>query len=131
MSKKSPSMDQWIKEAKEHPSAARVGMYLFHNGVVRETPKAKVRRGIDDGTIVEKLDFTFDQAKVDRATEETLEREGIFYVKAWLNEGTLDVGEDIMYVLIGGDIRPNVVDGLQFLVERIKTQCVVEIESLI
>ncbi|HCO18137.1 molybdenum cofactor biosynthesis protein MoaE [Gudongella oleilytica] len=131
MSKKSPSMDQWIKEAKEHPSAARVGMYLFHNGVVRETPKAKVRMGIDDGTIVEKLDFTFDQAKVDRATEETLEREGIFYVKAWLNEGTLDVGEDIMYVLIGGDIRPNVVDGLQFLVERIKTQCVVEIESLI
>lgn len=131
MSKKSPSMDQWIKEAKEHPSAARVGMYLFHNGVVRETPKAKVRMGIDDGTIVEKLDFTFDQAKVDRATEETLEREGIFYVKAWLNEGTLDVGEDIMYVLIGGDNRPNVVDGLQFLVERIKTQCVVEIESLI
>lgn len=131
MSKKSPSMDQWIKEAKEHPSAARVGMYLFHNGVVRETPKAKVRMGIDDGTIVEKLDFTFDQAKVDRATKETLEREGIFYVKAWLNEGTLDVGEDIMYVLIGGDIRPNVVDGLQFLVERIKTQCVVEIESLI
>jgi molybdopterin synthase catalytic subunit len=131
MSKKSPSMDQWIKEAKEHPSAARVGMYLFHNGVVRETPKAKVRMGIDDGTIVEKLDFTFDQAKVDRATKETLEREGIFYVKAWLNEGTLDVGEDIMYVLIGGDNRPNVVDGLQFLVERIKTQCVVEIESLI
>ncbi|MDY0257397.1 MULTISPECIES: molybdenum cofactor biosynthesis protein MoaE [Gudongella] len=131
MSKKSPSMDQWIKEAKEHPSAARVGMYLFHNGVVRETPKAKVRMGIDDGTIVEKLDFTFDQAKVDRAIEETLERDGIFYVNTWLNEGTLDVGEDIMYVLIGGDIRPNVVDGLQFLVERIKTQCVVEIESLI
>lgn len=131
MSKKSPSMDQWIKEAKEHPSAARVGMYLFHNGVVRETPKAKVRMGIDDGTIVEKLDFMFDQAKVDRAIEETLERDGIFYVNTWLNEGTLDVGEDIMYVLIGGDIRPNVVDGLQFLVERIKTQCVVEIESLI
>jgi len=131
MSKKSPSMDQWIKEAKEHPSASRVGMYLFHNGVVRETPKAKVRMGIDDGTIVEKLDFTFDQAKVDRAIEETLERDGIFYVKTWLNEGALDIGEDIMYVLIGGDIRPNVVDGLQFLVERIKTQCVVEIESLI
>jgi len=131
MSKKSPSMDQWIKEAKEHPSAARVGMYLFHNGVVRETPKAKVRMGIDDGTIVEKLDFTFDQAKVDRAIEETLERDGIFYINTWLNEGTLDIGEDIMYVLIGGDIRPNVVDGLQFLVERIKTQCVVEIESLI
>lgn len=130
MSKKPPSMDQWIKEAKQHPSAAMIGMYLFHNGVVRETPKAKVRMGFDDGSIVERLDFSYDKGKVDKAIEETLNREGIFYVKVWLNEGTLDVGEDIMYVLIGGDIRPNVIDGLQFLVERIKTKCVVENESL-
>jgi len=34
-----------------------------------------------------------------------------------------------MYVLVGGDIRPHVIDALQFLVERIKTQCVVEIEK--
>jgi len=34
-----------------------------------------------------------------------------------------------MYVLIGGDIRPHVIDGLQFLVEKIKTECVAEIEQ--
>jgi len=33
-----------------------------------------------------------------------------------------------MYGLIGGDIRPHVVDALQFLVGRIKNECVVETE---
>ena len=41
----------------------------------------------------------------------------------------LEVGDDIMYVLIGGDIRPNVVDALQFLVGKIKNECVTEIEK--
>ena len=54
--------------------------------------------------------------------------EGIYYVRVWLNEGELQVGDDIMYVLIGGDIRPHVVDCLQSLVETIKTTCVLEDE---
>jgi len=33
-----------------------------------------------------------------------------------------------MYVLIGGDIRPHVVDALQYLVSRIKDECVTEEE---
>ena len=33
-----------------------------------------------------------------------------------------------MYVLLGGDIRPHVIDALQFLVGRIKSQCVEETE---
>ena len=63
------------------------------------------------------------------AIAETYQMKGIFHVRVWLNEGTLDVGDDIMYLLIGGDIRPHVIDALQFLVERIKTQCVTEIEK--
>jgi molybdopterin synthase catalytic subunit len=54
---------------------------------------------------------------------------GIFHVKVWLNEGELALGEDIMYVMIGGDIRPNVIDALQFLVGKIKNECVTEIEQ--
>ena len=46
MSKKtSPSMDSWLKEAKAHESAPKIGMYLTHNGIVRESAKAKVRQG--------------------------------------------------------------------------------------
>ena len=49
MSKKtSPSMDSWLKEAKAHESAPKIGMYLTHNGIVRESAKAKVRQGAAD-----------------------------------------------------------------------------------
>ena len=33
-----------------------------------------------------------------------------------------------MLVLLGGDIRPHVVEALQFLVGRIKNECVLEQE---
>jgi len=123
-----PDITQWLSEAKADPQSSQVGMFLVHNGVVRETPKAKVRQGIDDGTTVQGMDFSYDAAKVEAAIAETYEMEGIFYIRVWLNEGRLTVGDDIMNVLIGGDIRPHVVDALQFLVEKIKTQCVTEIE---
>ena len=48
--------------------------------------------------------------------------------RAFTNEGALSVGDDIMYVLIGGDIRPRVVDALQYLVGRVKNECVMEKE---
>ena len=75
------------------------------------------------------MEFYYDAVKVDEAIAETYKMDGIFYVKVWLNEGQLEVGDDIMYVLVGGDIRPHVIDALQFLVEKIKTECVTEIEQ--
>ena len=72
--------------------------------------------------------FSYDREKVDAVIAETYNLEGIYYVKVWLNEGELSVGDDIMYVLIGGDIRPHVVDALQYLVGRIKSECVTEKE---
>ena len=60
--------------------------------------------------------------------EEAKKLDGIYYVRVWLNEGELQVGDDIMYVLIGGDIRPRVIDALNFLVGKIKSECVVETE---
>ena len=57
------------------------------------------------------------------------EMPGIHYVRVWLNQGELEVGDDMMRVLVGGDIRPHVVDALQALVEEIKTNCVNEKET--
>lgn len=127
--KVSPSIDEWLKEAKAHPSALQEGMLLVHNGVVRQTPKAKVRQGIDDGLLVRGMQFAYDAAKVDAAIAETYRMEGIFYIKVWLNEGQLNLGDDIMYVLIGGDISSHVIDALQFLVGKIKNECVMEVEQ--
>ena len=123
-----PSMDTWLKEAKAHESAPKIGMYLTHNGVVRETAKAKVRLGVEDTKEVKGMLFSYEQEKVDAVIEDTYKMDGIFYIRVWLNEGELQVGDDIMYVLIGGDIRPRVVDALQYLVGRVKNECVMEKE---
>ena len=123
-----PSMDAWLAEAKAHESAPKIGMYLTHNGVVRESARAKVRLGAQDTKPVTGMYFSYDREKVDAVIAETYNLEGIYYIKVWLNEGELSVGDDIMYVLIGGDIRPHVVDALQYLVGRIKNECVTEEE---
>ena len=96
---------------------------MVHNGIVRQTPKVKVRQGVDDGSLVKGMEFAY------AAIAEAYQMDGIFHVKVWLNEGYLELGDDIMYVLIGGDIRPHVVDALQFLVGKIKSECVTEIEQ--
>ena len=129
MSEKKPSIDEWLAEAKADPSAAGCGMYLPHVGCVRETPKQLVRQGVDDGTHVVGMSFGYDAAKVDAAVEACRDMEGIRYVRVWLNSGELAVGDDIMQVLVGGDIRPHVIDALQALVGTIKNECVVEDES--
>ena len=129
MGKTVPSMDAWLKEAKAHPDADKVGMYLTHNGVVRATAKAKVRNRAEGTKPVTGMVFSYDREKVDAAVAKTYEMNGIYYVRAWLNEGELSVGDDIMYVLIGGDIRPHVVDALQSLVGTLKNECVTEEEK--
>lgn len=129
MKKEAPSMDAWLKEAKAHESAPKIGMYLTHNGIVRRDAKAKVRQGAEGTQDVTGMFFDYDEAKVDAIIAETYHMPGIYYIKVWLNRGELTVGDDIMYVLIGGDIRPHVVDALQTLVGRIKTECVVEKEK--
>ena len=128
MSKPVPSIDTWLKEAKAHESAPLCGMYLTHNGTVRQTAKAKVRYGAEDTQNVTGMIFSYDEQKVNAVIADTYKMEGIYYIKVWLNEGELSMGDDIMYVLIGGDIRPRVVDALQYLVGRIKNECVVEKE---
>ena len=127
MAREIPSMDQWLREAKAHESAPKIGMYLTHNGIVRQSAKAKVRYG-EDAQDVTGMVFSYDQAKVDAVLADAEKLEGIYYIRVWLNEGELKVGDDIMYVLIGGDIRPRVVDALNYIVSRIKNECVTETE---
>ena len=123
-----PSLDDWLREEKARPDAPECGMYLFHNGVVRETAKAAVREGAEDTAPVRGMRFSYDAEKVEAAKKAVLAMPGIQYVRVWLNSGELQVGDDIMLVLVGGDIRPHVIDALQSLVGEIKQHCVTETE---
>lgn len=129
MSKKtSPSMDSWLKEAKAHESAPKIGMYLTHNGIVRESAKAKVRQGAADTRPVVGMQFSYNQEAVDAIIAETYKLDGIFYIKVWLNEGELSVGDDIIVCAHRGDIRPHVVVLCNIWWVGIKNECVTEIE---
>lgn len=123
-----PSVDEWLREAKAASSALKCGMYLVHNGTVRETAKAMVREGEINAEAVSGMYFDYDEAKLAAAVDTAYKLPGIYYVRTWLNRGELSVGDDIMFVLVGGDIRPHVVDALQFLVGELKEHCVTEIE---
>lgn len=128
-----PSIDEWLREAKQDPGFRNCGMYLVHNGTVRETPKAQARGietdGVAAGEKVGGMHFDYDEQRAQAAVEETRALPGIEYVRVWLNRGELELGDDIMLVLIGGDIRPRVIDALQSLVGTIKNECVSEVEK--
>ena len=103
-------------------------MFLAHNGIVRITPKKLVREGVEGLGDVAQVEFSYDAEGVAAAEKEALTWPGVYYVRTWLNEGVLNVGDSIMYVLSGADIRPNCIDALQKLVGKIKNDLVVEKE---
>lgn len=131
-----PSIDQWLAEAKRDPSASSVGMYLTHNGVVRATPRHVVRAEEYDqtnsadlrNTEVVAVAFSYDAEELEQAIAEARTWDGVYYVRVWLNEGEVAVGESLMYVLLGADIRPHAIDALNRLVGHIKNNLVTETE---
>lgn len=130
-----PDMNAWLAQAKESEQAPNIGMFLIHNGIVRATPRHAVRteaaRPADapehDARVVA-VDFSYDKAGLEAALKEALSWEGVYYVQAWLNEGRVEVGGSLMYVLIGADIRPHAISALEKLVGHIKSQLVEERE---
>lgn len=128
MKEKKPTFEKMMKEAKLSKNADKCGMFLLHNGVVRVDAKSKVREGKKNTKKIVGMNFDYDDKKVNVAIKNALKMKGIYYIKVWLNRGKLKVGDDIMLVLVGGDIRPRVIDCLQNLVGEIKSKCVVEHE---
>jgi molybdopterin synthase catalytic subunit len=135
--KTEPNITEWLAEAKRCENAEKIGMYLTHNGVVRATPKHVVREGaaVPESFPAEKADaqvvaveFSYDAEGLAAAEAEALTWDGVYFVRTWLNEGRVPVGDSLMYVLIGADIRPHAIDALNRLVGHIKNDLVSEVE---
>lgn len=120
-------LNEWLKEAKLAENADKCGMYLMHNGVVRGTAKAQVREGIESSPVTGMI-FSYDNDKVEKVILSTKEMPGIYYVRAELGSGQIEIGEDIMYILIGADTRPHALEAFNYLMDEIKGNCVKEIE---
>ena len=113
-------IEQWISDIKRECSPDMLGMILVHNGIVRATSK--------QGKSVAGMKLSYDQAMLDKAVRRFRNMEGIVDVRAWINEGLLKVGDDIMYVCVAGRFRKDILPVFQDLITLIKTEIVREEE---
>ena len=101
-------------EIKRHPDFEKVGMILCHNGVVRATAR--------DGRKVKGLKVAVDHAKLEQIIIEQSQKPGIVDIQVNIVENrNLAVGDDIMHLIVAGDIRENVISVLKDTLEAIKT----------
>lgn len=113
-------IEQWIKEIKKECPADMLGMILLHNGIVRATAK--------NGGKVQAMNLSYDKAKLEAAVCKFKKKDGIADIKAWINEGYLKVGDDIMNICVAGRFRKDVLPVFQELITVIKTEIVWEEE---
>jgi molybdopterin synthase catalytic subunit len=111
-----------LAELKQLPGFSdHVGMMLIHNGVVR----AWARK---DHAKVGRVMVTPDRAKIDAICRELEQQPGIFKILAEAAEGELRPGDDLLFLVVAGDIREHVKAAFSKLLDRIKAEAVVKQE---
>ena len=117
------NITKMLDEIKKHPDFEKVGMILCHNGVVRATAR--------DGRKVKGLKVTVDHAKLKQLVIEQSQKPGIVDIRVNIVENRdLVVGDDIMHLMVAGDIRENVISVLSETLDAIKTKVTKKTEYL-
>lgn len=115
-------LTQAIKDLKQQPGFKdNVGMILIHNGVVRNWSRA-------DRTSVAQLEVTPDYERIEQLRQEYLQHEGIFDIIIEAKNGTFDPGDDLLFIIVAGDIRENIKPVLSELLDRVKAEAVAKNE---
>lgn len=114
-----------IAKLKTEPGfAENVGMVLVHNGVVRGWSRR------DNRPQVTAVEITHDEARMRAICAEIETRPGIFRVLAECRSGLLHPGDDVLFLVVAGDIRENVKPALSDLLDRVKKEAVSKREVL-
>ena len=116
----SSTIDRWIKEIKQKADPEELGMILVHNGIVRATSKSrKPVRGMKLSYDKEKLNSTVLSLKL---------KPGVADIRVSINAGNLQVGDDIMVLVVAGRYRTDVLPIFEELLSVIKREIVTEQE---
>jgi molybdopterin synthase catalytic subunit len=103
-----------IDTIKSRPDYNQAGMILAHNGVVRGTSR--------DGRSVSGLKVAVDHEKLSAVLEENRRSPGILDIQVWIDENKdLSVGDDVMFLVVAGDIREHVISALEKTLNEIKS----------
>ncbi len=107
-----------IAEIKQLPGfSENVGMILIHNGVVRDWSR-------QDHSKVLSVKVQPNHRRIEEICEEIEKRDGIFKVFAQAFEGEFKPSDDLLYLIVAGDIRENVKAALADLLDKIKSEAV-------
>jgi molybdopterin synthase catalytic subunit len=108
------NINSLLDSIKKHPEFDKVGMILCHNGVVRGTSR--------DGRAVKGLKVAVDHQKLAEIIPEQKKTAGIVDIRVEIAEDRdLAVGDDVMLLLVAGDIRENVIKVLTDTLNLIKS----------
>jgi len=109
------NVQEMINRLKAHPDYHKAGMILCHNGVVRATSR--------EGEAVTGLKVDVNHERLKEIVDFQRNRPGIVDVIVEIAEGKeLKVGDDVMYIVVGGDIRENVINVLTETLNQVKTE---------
>ncbi len=107
-------ISKMMQAIKQHSDFEKVGMVLCHNGIVRGTSR--------DGRKVTGLRVSVDHRKLDQIVSEQKKRAGILDIRVEIaEEMDLSIGDDVMILLVAGDIRENVIAVLTETLNLIKS----------
>lgn len=103
-----------ITQIKERSDFHKAGMILCHNGVVRQTSR--------DGRRVTGLRVAVDREQLEHVIREHKKRPGIIDIRIEIAGDTdLRVGDDVMVIVVTGDIRDHVISTLEDTLNAVKT----------
>lgn len=107
-----------IQDIKQLPGfTENVGMILIHNGVVRETSR-------NDSSRIKQLEVTPDLDRIKSIQQEFEAKEGIFKIVIEAKQGVFNPGEDLLYIIVAGDIRENVTSALNQILNQVKSEAI-------
>jgi molybdopterin synthase catalytic subunit len=113
-----------IAEIRRHPEFHKAGMLLAHNGVVRATSR--------DGRRVKGLRVAVDHRRLEQILAVQRNRSGIIDIRVAIAEDRdLSVGDDVMVLIVAGDIRENVIAVLSDTLNLIKATVTEKIEYFV
>ena len=105
---------EMLNKVKRHPDYHEAGMILCHNGVVRSTSR--------DGRRVNGLRVAVDREQLNRILQHQRQSPGIIDILVEIAEDKdLKVGDDVMLLVVAGDIRENVIAVLAETLNQIKS----------
>lgn len=107
-----------IADLKKEPGfAENVGMILVHNGIVRAWSRK-------DRAEVTAIEVTPDLDKIEEIRKDIEAYDGIFRAVAHANSGPMKPGDDVLFLIVAGDIRENVKAALSDFLDRVKAEAV-------